>query len=224
MALNPGSYSTDGYSIDGYFQDPVQRLVSYTNLITSEHADKPNFMATIAATCQPFVDIQNAISLFSLEYDVDNASGVQLDVVGQWVGVSRYLTTPLTGVYFTLDTAGSGLDSGLLIGPYDPIAGVISLPDNYYRLLIKSRILNDHWDGSVPAAYALANTFLSNFGLQLAIIDHGDLTMSMGVIGSIAPLIVQALLLDGRLDIKPAGMSIYRYFYYNSSGIVYVTP
>ena len=71
----------------------------YINLITSEHADKSNFAATVALRCQPYVDLINFYQSVTSDYDLDTAIGTQLDVVGQWVGISRYLPVPLVGVY-----------------------------------------------------------------------------------------------------------------------------
>ncbi len=188
--------------------------MAFTDKITSEHADKPKFVATVSVTTQQSVDLINLCNQFPSVYDVNTAVGNQLDVVGQWVNVSRQLTVPLTGVYFTLDTAGLGLDSGILMGPFDPSTGLTSLPDNYYRLIIQAKILDNHWDGSKSQAYALANIVYAAYGYNLFIVDNSNLTMDLGLLGPTAPPpIVQALLTSGKLNLKPAGIHINNYIF-----------
>ncbi|MGC7970039.1 DUF2612 domain-containing protein, partial [Salmonella enterica] len=69
------------------------------------------------------------------DFDLDQAIGVQLDAVGEWVGISRNITVPLAGVYFSFDIAGLGFDQGVWKGPFDPDTGLTTLDDDTYRLL-----------------------------------------------------------------------------------------
>lgn len=73
----------------------------YTQLVTSEHNTRPKFMATIALLCQGSIDTQNVIATFPNLFDIDQAVGDQLDKIGVWVGVSRELVLPLSGVFFS---------------------------------------------------------------------------------------------------------------------------
>lgn len=188
--------------------------MAFTDKITSEHADKPKFVATVSETTQHSLDIINLCNQFPAIYDVDTAVGTQLDVVGQWVNVSRQLTVPLTDVYFTLDTANLGLDAGILMGPFDPSTGLVSLPDTYYRLIIKAKILNNHWDGSKAQAYSLADIVFASYGYHIFIVDHSDLSMDLGLLGPTAPPpIIQALFVSGKLNVKPAGIRINNYIF-----------
>lgn len=77
---------------------------TYTKLITSEHNQRPNFMAMIAATVQPSVDTQNLLAGFAQLFDLDSATGDQLDKLGEWIGVSRNLiiTIPTYPIVTTL--------------------------------------------------------------------------------------------------------------------------
>ena len=110
------------------------------NLVTNEHQDKPKFMATLAATLQPFADLNAVLDNFSALFDVDCAVGAQLDVVGQWVGLSRKLEAPIPNVYFSFDVAGVGFDQGVWFAPFDPTEGVISLDDATYRTMLYIKI------------------------------------------------------------------------------------
>jgi hypothetical protein len=143
----------------------------------------------------------------ALIYDLDVAVGVQLDAVGLWVGISRYVVEPLTGVYFSFDTAGLGWDQGVWMGPYDPDSGLVTLDDATYRLAIRTKIAANNWDGSMIGAYtALANLFNSTVtpGTILIIQDNQDMTMTIGLAGEIPPPVYQQLLANGGFPLVPA--------------------
>jgi hypothetical protein len=194
----------------------------YTDLITSEHSSKPKYMNMVGASLQPYVDLLNQLGVMNALYDVDAAVGQQLDVCGQLVGVSRYLDVPLAGVYFAFDTNLVGFDQGVWLGPYDPITGLTTLPDDYYRVLIKVRILNNHWDGSKQSAYTLVNIIFALFGYSFFIEDHVDMTINLGLLGAGAPAaIAQALLTSGKFNVKPATVHISNYIYQNMAGPVF---
>lgn len=195
--------------------------MSYLDLITSEHADKPNFTVMVGASLQPTVDISNQLSLFPALFDIDLAVGQQLDVIGQWVGVTRNLAIQLVGVYSAFDTAGVGFDQGVWLGPYDSVSGLTVLPDEYYRLLIKMDILNNHWDGTKDQAYIIAQTIYGSLGYKLYIEDNCDLTINLGLVGTAPPtLLVQSLLTSGIMEIKPAGIHINAYYTQSSLGLI----
>lgn len=183
-------------------------VAPYTALITSEHSDKSKFVATVAASVQPFADLAAQIALIPSLFDVDNSIGKQLDVVGQWVGVSRNVATPLTGVYFSLDTAGLGLDQGILYVTGQPTTGLIALPDDIFRLLIRARIIANHWAGSIPGAYAVWAALLVPYGFNLLIQDNGDMTMTLAMASSNINPTFFGLFVGGYLDLRPAGVQI----------------
>ena len=186
-------------------------VIPYLNLITSEHAQRYKFVASVLESVQPFADVTAVLNSIPTLYDLDNAVGEQLDIIGQWVGVSRYVSTPLTNVYFSLDTVGLGLDQGLIWSPGEPLTGLTALPDDIYKLLIRAKIVANHWDGTIPNAYAVWNVLFANQGYQIVIQDNGDMTMLLGLVSnSIDPTFFQ-LFIGGYLDLRPAGVAISGY-------------
>ncbi len=194
----------------------------YTDLITSEHQTATKFMEMVAQVCQAWADSVYLAQQIPGLYDIDQAIGAQLDAIGQWVGISRNLAVPLVGVYFSLDTAGVGFDQGVWLGPYDPTSGLVALPDDYYRLLLKAKILNNQWDCDTPDAYTLASVIYQPLGYQLFIQDHSDLTMDLGLLGAgPPPAIVWAMLTTGLLDVKPLGVHINSYVAQSAAGPIF---
>ena len=183
-------------------------------LVTSEHSDKPNFMSTVSLSCQPLADTIDLYTQILNGLNLDNAYGNLLDQIGSRVGASRQLSAPLTGVYFAFDTAAVGFDQGVWFGPYSPTTGLVSLPDDHYRLFIKSKILNNHWDGSKEGAYALLNALFVPFGYQIVIEDLSDLTMRLAITSTntLPDSLIRAMIADGLFDIRPVGVQITGYF------------
>lgn len=183
----------------------------YLALITSEHSDKPKFEATVGATVAPLAHLQEVLGSFIKEFDIDSAVGVQLDIIGQWVGRPRRIDTPLVGVYFTWDdTASDGWDSGIWKGPYDPDSGLVDLPDDAYRLLLKAKVAANNWDGTIPQAYDIwATAFGTN--TYLLIQDNQDMSMVVGIAGIPLTIVEQALLTNGYIPLKSEGVRIQYY-------------
>ena len=119
----------------------------YTDRITNYHAGKPKFFAHVDLSTRPLSDVSDAMSRLIPDFDIDTAVGVQLDVVGEWVGRSRRVATPVTGIYFSWDTERVGWDQGVWQGPYDPNDGFIDLSDEIYRLMLKVKVAINNWDG-----------------------------------------------------------------------------
>lgn len=191
------------------------QLSQYTSLITSEHNEKPRFMAMVSLLAQWAVDRQNMLASIPGLFDIDDAVGQQLDWVGQWVGISRNLSIPLTGVYFSFDTAGLGFDQGTWLGPFDPTTGLVSLPDNAYLTLLYAVVAANNWDGTVPGAYTAWNTIFEPLGYSILIEDGQDMTMTVALIGPTPDAVTLALFTGGYLNLRPAGVGIT--FYYTQS-------
>ncbi|HDR8979509.1 TPA: DUF2612 domain-containing protein [Burkholderia vietnamiensis] len=182
-------------------------LTDYTELITSKHRDKPRFAATVAAVVQPLVDQMNVLQSMPGKFDLDNAVGAQLDDVGLWVGVSRKIRIPLTGIYFSFDIAGLGFDQGTWKGPFDPDTGLTVLDDDTYRLVIRAKIGANHWDGTLASSAAILNSI---FGADTHVFieDHQDMSMTIGIAGKVPSAVFLALLAGGYIPLKPEGVRV----------------
>jgi hypothetical protein len=177
-------------------------------LITSEHADKPKYMATLEVLLAPLAEDIDLVGSFPGLFDLTVAVGEQLDQVGQWVGVSRYIKTALTGTYFSLDTAGLGFDEGLWWSPYSPSTTLTALPDDVYRdLLLFTRSVNV-WDGTIPGIQAAWDGVFASRGYVLLVQDGQGMHMGYALGGVVAPPAIQGLYLAGYFAPKPAGVEI----------------
>jgi hypothetical protein len=155
----------------------VAALADYFDLVPAEHNQRPNFMATVGLSVQPYVDGINIANALIGLFDLDTAVGQQLDFTGQWIGVGRNITVD-AAVWFSFDIAGLGFDQGRWITPFETSTRTVALADDAgdpisYRTLLKARVVANRWDGTIPGAYEAWNTLFAGTGYQVLIQDGG---------------------------------------------------
>ncbi|WP_322068008.1 MULTISPECIES: DUF2612 domain-containing protein [Burkholderia] len=182
-------------------------LDDYTALITSEHSDKPLFVAMTGMLAAPLVDLMNVLEGMPAQFDLDDAVGDQLDIVGEWIGLSRQVSTPLTGIYFAFDLDGLGFDQGVWKGPFDPDTGLVSLDNDTYRMTLRAKIAANHWDGT-PGGAADILDMLAPAGSLVFLEDHCDMSITIGVAGKQPSALYLALLKNGLLSLKSEAIRV----------------
>lgn len=185
-------------------------MSKYTELITNYHATKPKFLDHIDLSTRPLIDITTATRGLVSAFDIDTAVGVQLDILGLWIGRSRIVSQPISGVYFSLDIDGLGFDQGVWQGPYDPDSGYTTLSDETYRIILKAKIAINNWDGRNDSLPPILDAALEGSGLKMQIVDNQDMTISIWVFPetdiSNVSLELIAAIRQGYLTVKAAGV------------------
>lgn len=182
----------------------------YLDLITSEHNQKPKYMAMLEAILKPMANGVVVAKSLNVLYNLDTAVGVQLDIIGQWIGRTRYLKAPITGVFFTYNT-GPGYNFGIYKGPFDPGTELVALPDEQYRTYLKAVAAANQWDGTIPGAYAAYAILFEGTPYEVLIFDFQDMSMAFALLGAVPDALTQALFTGGYLSLKPDGVSV-RYY------------
>ncbi|BCQ40888.1 hypothetical protein ERHA54_34910 [Erwinia rhapontici] len=185
-------------------------MSKYTDLITNYHRGKPLFVDHVDLSTRPLTDVSTSLNGLLTAFDIDSAIGVQLDILGEWIGRSRIVSVPISGIYFSLDTDGLGWDQGVWQGPYDPDNGYTSLSDDTYRVILKAKIAINSWDGTNDSLPDILDTALANSGLRMQIVDNQDMTISVWVFPEIdisnVSLELIAAIRQGYLTVKAAGV------------------
>lgn len=194
---------TSDYSLTNTQKPTVDQ---YVERITAYYRNKPRFVEMMKSILNPLVTISTQVRCLIAQFDLDQAVGVQLDAVGEWVGLSRRVTTPIPGVYFSFDIAGLGWDLGYWKGPYDNETGLTVLDDETYRTILRARIASNHWDGTLQGAKDALALIYPGGETRLFIVDNGDMTMTFGVSGIIPSVVLIALLSDDYVPLKPEGV------------------
>lgn len=184
-------------------------IADYLDKITSEHRGKPRFSATVEANVSPLVDAQQVAAGIPAAFDLDTAIGAQLDVVGEWVGISRKIQVPLVSVWFSIGIAGLGVGEGIWKGPYDPTYGIAELDDDTYRDLIRLKIKVNTWDGLVSSIQSAIEAFYGGVSGSLPFVEDGqDMTMTVCISGS-RPAMMRFAIFAGRyVQFKPAAVTV----------------
>lgn len=183
----------------------------YLDLITSAYRNKPNFTSVITANVAVSVQVQSLLSQMIPLFDVDVAVGQQLDVIGQWVGVTRNVAVPISGVYFSWD--GTDFTKGWDYGTWQPSsqpADITVLPDDAYRTLIRAKIAANQWDGTTDGAYAIWDAVFPD--TTILIQDNQDMTYDLAVVGGIIDSLTLALITGGYIPLKPEGVLVAAYY------------
>ncbi|WP_186163593.1 DUF2612 domain-containing protein [Burkholderia gladioli] len=179
----------------------------YLGLITSEHRAEPRFMAMAEMLAAPLVDLMNVLGGAPALFDLDSAVGEQLDTVGEWIGLSRNVSTPLSGIYFSFDVPGLGFDQGAWKGPFDPETGLVALDDATYLMTLRAKIAANHWDGTPEGAADILDA-LAPAGTHVFLEDHCDMSITIGIAGIQPSALYYALLKQGLLSLKPEGVLV----------------
>lgn len=189
----------------------MRALADYLDLVASQHRGAPRFVDALTTLLSLADDCRAAVAALPADFDLDAATGVQLDVIGKWVGFSRFLDAPISGVYFALDIEGVGLDQGTWQGQFDPTDGVVRLDDETYRKLMRVKIAANSWDGTIPSAVEILNGVFAGTDTPDAkfyIEDHQNMSMLVGISGGPPPALFAALLARGYFRLKPVGVQI----------------
>lgn len=151
-------------------------LAYYQQLVTSEYQNSPKFLSWLLACLRPLDDASECLASFVTSFDLDYAVGVQLDALGVIIGQSR--------------TVG-----------FQPSGGVSPvLTDSTYRTLLRARILQNQWSGTINSLYAAWQLLFP--GGRITIVDNYNMTATIILSGSFSS-IIQDLILNGLIVPRP---------------------
>src|SRR5271165_1938982 len=186
-------------------------IQDYLDLVTSEFDESPNFLAMVSFGMSLPVQVQTVLQSMIPIFDLSTPPvGDQLDIIGAWVGVSRNVSIPITGIYFTWDSSSFvGWDYGSWQPPSAP-TDITTLPDDAFLTLIRAKIAANNWDGTIEGAYKIWDAVFPT--LSILIQDHQDMSYDMILVGEIVDALTLALLTGGYLPLKPEGIRINEYF------------
>lgn len=184
----------------------------YLRLITSQHQSADKFVSHINLITKSLSEITRLSLDLNKYFSLDEAVGVQLDVIGEWVGISRYISTPITGVYFSLDMDGIGFDQGVWKREFDADSGFTELDDETYRTIIRVKIKANHWDGTSESLMEIYRSLLPGKDTRIFFIDNQDMTMDVFITGSVIDEVTKSIIKQGYLGVKPEGVRVNQYY------------
>lgn len=163
-------------------KSPTQSLSNsyYQNILTSEYRSTVQFRQWLNVVLSMAEDISNCLQSITASFDLDAASGVQLDVLGIIVGVSRVVP----------------------FQPSDSVSPI--LDDTTYRILLKATIANNQWNGKIGSLYPIWTSLFPTG--TISILDHQNMTATI-IIGGVFSSILQDLITNGMIIPRPQAVA-----------------
>lgn len=156
----------------------------YLGLVTSQHRVRDKFMQTVKVLLTASDEIFALAVSMDDEFDIDHATGVQEDILGEFVGAERTL-------------------------PYQPRKGISPELDNAaYRKLLLAKIAKNQWKGGI---YDIKELWNALFGKGIIIQDNQDMSIDVLAIG-INDQITKEMVQQGLIVPKPQGVRVNYYF------------
>jgi Protein of unknown function (DUF2612) len=174
-----GGYGPNGYGTGGGIPYQMPSLGYYLTLLTSQYRGSVNLQAWLTACLQVIIDAAVLTGELVPAFDIDLAIGPQLDILGQLVGVGR----------------------GVSFQPSNGVSPV--LDDRTFRVLIKAKIAQNQWDGTLSSLYTVWASLFP--GGKITVVDNQDMTAFVSLSGSFTS-ILQDLIQNGYVVPRPEGV------------------
>lgn len=173
--------------------------------IYAQYRTKPKALAWYAITRKLASKLDDSALAVRVMYDIDTATGEQLNIIGRIVVVDRTFTGSVAfdpGLFALSDGDEFGDTEAVFAALYIDQDGQMS--DDLYRLVIKSKIIKNNSDATIESILHGMNFLLPNAEV-LRVTDGEDMTFSIEFYGSITDLERWALL-NAELVLKPQGV------------------
>lgn len=143
-----------------WMDELVADTEDYAYLLSQKNYEREKFNLFTRSLLQPGVSMSTMLECLSMVFDIDNAAGAQLDIIGSWVGVSRMLS-------------------------YSPTTGDREMSDDELRMMIRLKIASNAWDGSNEDANRIYSRVLENADIHITQEDNQDMSVDAVVYGDV---------------------------------------
>lgn len=168
-------------------------IEDYKDLVPMDNSQKEKFMSFLTMILTPLINLGASVETMDMAFDLYNAAGNQLDVIGELVGVKRLLPYSLASP-LVIDN-GDGTTTRIYTN---------ELEDEEYRLMIMLKIAKNEWNGTNQQ---LCDIYQMIFGQNytFSYFDNQDSSVTFVVTGDISQRMVEMISATDNL-IVPAGV------------------
>lgn len=194
--------------------------------IATQYKASEKFRAYIRALMAQSQELEGVFTAIAESRDIDLATGDQLDIIGEIVGVSRLvngvIVVPFFGFEGVLLAQPFGEEGNLWVGGRfyeegEETTGTSVLADPEYRLLIRAKIVRNHSKGTCEDIMN-ALTYLFDGAPSGIVDDIGGMAIDIGI-GRQLTNIEYALITELDILPRPAGVRINRIINYTSGAV-----
>lgn len=195
----------------------IDHLAVGRSRVAAQYTESQKFLAYVRALLASSAELEAVLQKVAEQVDIDLAEGVNLDVIGEIVGISRIIPASVQLAFFGFQDNAAALNFGEEVSQgigarfYDegePYLATSVLNDPEFRLLIRAKIVKNHALGTNEDVIAgLAYLFGGGMAIQVAVEDIGGMAIQVAV-GR--PLTYLEKVLITNLDVlpRPAGVRI----------------
>jgi hypothetical protein len=202
----------------------LDHLAQGLSRLASQYSDREKIIAYVKALLAANQELEDVLQKMALQTDIDIAEGVNLDTIGEIVGISRIIPESIAVQFFGFEGQPGatvfGENNQIGIGARfreegEPETDTSVLADPEYRLLIRAKIVKNHSRGT-PEDIMAGLDFL--FQAELSVVDDlGNMAIAISIGRQ---LTFQEKAIVKQLDIlpRPVGVRINAYteFDYNN--------
>lgn len=195
----------------------IDHLAVGRSRVAAQYTESQKFLAYVRALLASSAELEAVLQKVAEQVDIDLAEGVNLDVIGEIVGISRIIPASVQLAFFGFQDNAAALNfgeegsQGIGARFYDegePYLATSVLNDPEFRLLIRAKIVKNHALGTNEDVIAgLAYLFGGGMAIQVAVEDVGGMAIQVAVGRSLTYL---EKVLITNLDVlpRPAGVRI----------------
>ena len=114
----------------------------------------------------------------------------------------------LAFVLVFLENCPFRFDEGIWLGRYESPEGITTLDDGTYRNILKTKVLVNHWNGTINGLYYLLDQVALIFDCPIKYKDNQNMTVNILLANDTTPPIVWNVLSRGLVDITTAGVMV----------------
>lgn len=170
------SYEVMGRASEGFYIPPDfsphnwRETEEYIRLLTSQYQLAEKFKEWLRKNIEILKGVADTARDLNNAFDIDFAKGIQLDIIGEIVGIGRVL-------------------------PFEPSDGSDPILSDYiYKQLIKATIARNHWDGKIESIEKAWRDIFPNS--MILIQDNQDMSLNVSVLGDISELLQDLISAD----------------------------
>jgi len=191
---------------------------SYKKLLILQYRNEIKAEADIGAKASHFSKIYELGNRFLNEFDLDNATGHRLDIIGKIVGFSRIISDVVEKSYFGF--ADNALMTGMndkfsppaiplfpFLDKFEDVRGATELNDSDYKTFIVAKISKNTGSGTIGdnnGRIGIQNALLK-ISDGLTVVDNYDMTLTITVDSTVDPTRLNII---KKLDLIPRPMGV----------------
>jgi hypothetical protein len=164
---------------------------AYIDLLIKQYWEQPNARAEIGAAADRWEPIRDLMASFPAAFDVDIATGDQLDIIGRIVGMPREVpyAVPKVAFGFADNPNGRRFDDKFISiagsAPFQdrfaPTYTALTLDDHDYRLFIRATIARNNGSAYLisDTRTSIQETVAALFEGQAYVLDRRDMSLAL---------------------------------------------